>query len=103
MTPGLARMTARASANEPFARASVMLAELAGVPVTARRAERHAEADGAAAAVVIEERAAAIRDRTVIPPPPGVSADSRQQWTSSAPLWHGLTASRTMASSAISA
>ncbi len=33
--PGLARMTARASANEPFARASVMLAELAGVPVTA--------------------------------------------------------------------
>jgi hypothetical protein len=71
MTPGLARMTARAAANEPFARASVMLAELAGVPVTARRAERHAEADGTAAAAVIGERAAAIRDRKVIPLPPG--------------------------------
>jgi hypothetical protein len=70
MTPGLARMTARASANEPFAKAGVMLAELAGVPVTARRAERHAEAGGTAAAAVIQERAAAIRDRTVIPLPP---------------------------------
>jgi hypothetical protein len=71
MTPGLARMTARAAANEPFAKASVMLAELAGVPVTARRAERHAEADGTAAAAVIGERAAAIRDRKIIPLPPG--------------------------------
>jgi hypothetical protein len=64
-------MTARAAANEPFAKASVMLAELAGVPVTARRAERHAEADGTAAAAVIGERAAAIRDRKIIPLPPG--------------------------------
>jgi hypothetical protein len=75
MTPGLARMTARASANEPFAKASVMLAELAGIPVTARRAERHAEADGTAAAAVIAERAAAIRDRKIIPLPPAALPD----------------------------
>jgi hypothetical protein len=70
MTPGLAKMTARACAAEPFAKASGMLAELAGVPVSARRAERHAEADGAAAAAVIGEHAAAVRDRKVIPLPP---------------------------------
>jgi hypothetical protein len=70
MSRGLAKMTARAAAAEPFAKGSGLLADLAGVTVSARRIERHAEADGAAAAAAIAERAAAIRDRKVIPMPP---------------------------------
>jgi hypothetical protein len=70
MSRGLAKMTARAAAAEPFAKGSGLLADLAGVTVSARRIERHAEADGTAAAAAIAERAAAIRDRKVIPMPP---------------------------------
>ena len=70
MSRGLAKMTARAGAAEPFAKASGMLADLAGVAVSARRVERSAEADGTAAAAAIGERAAAIAARTVIPLPP---------------------------------
>ena len=43
-------MTARAAAAEPFAKGSGLLADLAGIQVSARRIERHAEADGSAAA-----------------------------------------------------
>jgi hypothetical protein len=49
MSRGLAKMTARAAA-EPFAKGSGLLAGLAGIQVSARRIERHAEADGSAAA-----------------------------------------------------
>ena len=56
-------MTARAGADEPFARASGLLADLAGVAVSARRVERSAEADGRAAAAAIQEQAAAIAAR----------------------------------------
>ena len=43
-------MAARAAAAEPFATAAELLAELAGIRLTAKRIERSAEADGAAAA-----------------------------------------------------
>jgi hypothetical protein len=72
MSPGLRKMTARAAAAAPFAQASTLLAELAGVQVTAKRAGRRAEADGQAAASVIETQAAAIaaRQLSVLPPAP---------------------------------
>jgi hypothetical protein len=70
MSRGLAKMTARAAAAGPFAAGSGLLAGLAGVQVSARRIERHAEADGAAAAAVITARAAAITAGTVVPLPP---------------------------------
>ncbi len=70
MSPGLRKMTARAAAAVPFAQASTLLRELAGVQVTAKRAGRRAEADGAAAAARIEAEAEAIAARrlTVLPP-----------------------------------
>jgi hypothetical protein len=75
MSRGLAKMTARAAAAEPFARGSGLLADLAGVQVSARRMERHAEADGAAAAQVITAKAAAVKAGAVIPLPPAVLPD----------------------------
>jgi hypothetical protein len=70
MTPGLRKMTARAAAAVPFARASILLHELAGVQVTAKRAGRRAEADGNAAAARITAAAEAIaaRQLPVLPP-----------------------------------
>ena len=70
MSPGLAKMTARAAAAVPFARAASLLAELAGAELTAKRVERAAEAAGTAAAAAIEAHAAAICCRQVIPLPP---------------------------------
>ncbi len=70
MSPGLRKMTARTAAAVPFAKASGLLAELAGVQVTSKRAERSAEADGTAAAVVIDAQADAICSRQVVPLPP---------------------------------
>jgi hypothetical protein len=70
MSRGLAKMTARAAAAEPFATGSGLLADLAGIQVGARRIERHAEADGAAAAAVITAQAAAITAGKVVPLPP---------------------------------
>jgi len=70
MSRGLAKMTARAAAAEPFATGSGLLADLAGIRVGARRIERHAEADGAAAAAVITAQAAAITAGKVVPLPP---------------------------------
>jgi len=75
MSRGLAKMTARAGAAEPFATGSGLLADLAGVRVSARRIERHAEADGAAAAAAAGAQAAAITAGTVIPLPPAVLPD----------------------------
>ena len=70
MSPGLRKMTARAAAAVPFAQASTLLRELAGVRVTAKRAGRRAEADGRAAAARIEADAEAIAARrlAVLPP-----------------------------------
>jgi hypothetical protein len=70
MTPGLRKMTARAAAAVPFAQASTLLAELAGVQVGAKRAGRRAEADGNAAAALIGAEAAAITSRKVVPMAP---------------------------------
>ena len=49
LSPGLAQMIARAGAEVPFGKAAALLADLAGVTVTAKTAERSAEASGAAA------------------------------------------------------
>jgi len=70
MSPGLRKMTARAAAAVPFAQASTLLRELAGVQVTAKRAGRRAEADGTAAAARIQAEANAIAARrlAVLPP-----------------------------------
>ena len=70
MSRGLAKMTARAAAAGPFTTGSGLLADLAGIRVSARRIERHAEADGTAAAAVITAQAAAVTAGAVIPLPP---------------------------------
>src|SRR5712691_8330402 len=75
MSRGLAKMTARAAAADPFTTGSELLADLAGIQVSARRIERHAEADGTAAAAVITAQATAIRAGTVVPLPPAVLPD----------------------------
>jgi len=70
MSPGLARMTARAAATVPFARAAGLLAELAGIELTVKRVERSAEATGSAVTAAIAARADAIGSRRVVPLPP---------------------------------
>ena len=70
LSPGLARMTARAAAAVPFARAASLLAELAGIQLTVKRIERSAEAAGTMAAAVLAAESDAIRARRVIPAPP---------------------------------
>lgn len=76
MSPGLAKMTARAAAAVPFAKATSLLAELAGIGLTVKRVERAAEAAGAAAAAAIDAHTAAICSRQLIPlPPPAPAPD----------------------------
>jgi hypothetical protein len=75
MSPGLRKMTARAAAAVPFAKAAALVGELAGITLTGSRAGRSAEADGTAAARLIETQAAAITARQVIPLPPAGPAD----------------------------
>jgi hypothetical protein len=70
MSPGLAKMTARAAAAVPFTPGAALVGELAGIELTGRRLGRHAEADGTAAAAVIREQAAAIAARALVPFPP---------------------------------
>lgn len=70
MSPGLARMTARAAAAVPFARAAGLLGELAGIELTVKRVERSAQATGTAATAAIAARAEAISSRRVVPLPP---------------------------------
>jgi hypothetical protein len=70
MSPGLAKMSARAAAAVPFAPGAGLVGELAGITLTGRRLGRRAEADGTAAAAAIEAQAAAITARTLIPLPP---------------------------------
>ena len=75
MSPGLAKMTARAAAAVPFAKATSLLAELAGLDLTTKRVERSAEATGTAAATAISAQADAICSRQVIPLPPAPAPD----------------------------
>jgi hypothetical protein len=75
MSPGLRKMTARAAAALPFAKAAGLLAELAGLPVTAKRAERSAETDGTAGAARIAAEAEAICSRQMVPLPPPTLPD----------------------------
>jgi hypothetical protein len=70
MSPGLAKMTARAAAVVPFAKAAGLLAELAGIGLTTKRVERSAEATGATVTAAISAETDAIRSRQVIPLPP---------------------------------
>src|ERR1019366_4347973 len=76
MSPGLAKMSARAAAAVPFAPGAALVGELAGIELTGRRPGRHAEADGAAAGAGPGERATAIAARVPLPrPPPGPLPD----------------------------
>jgi hypothetical protein len=76
MSPGLAKMTARAAAAVPFAKATGLLTELAGISLTVKRTERSAETTGAAAATAISAQADAICSRQVVPlPPPAPAPD----------------------------
>jgi hypothetical protein len=75
MSPGLAAMNDIAAAAVPFAQAASLLEELAGVRLTAKRAERAAEASGAAVAAAGRERARLIASRKVIPLPPSPLPD----------------------------
>ncbi|HUB40588.1 MAG TPA: ISKra4 family transposase [Streptosporangiaceae bacterium] len=70
LSPGLAKMIARAAAAVPFARAAGLLSELAGIELTVKRTERSAEATGTAATAAIAARADAISSRRVLPLPP---------------------------------
>ncbi|CCK65172.1 ISKra4 family transposase [Mycobacterium canetti] len=63
LSPGLRKMVARAAAAEPFA--ADLLAELAGIELSAKRIERSAETDGAAIAARITAEAPAIARCTV--------------------------------------
>jgi hypothetical protein len=75
MSPGLAKMSARAGAAVPFTPGAALVGELAGITLTGRRLGRHAEADGTAAAAAIQAQAAAITARQVIPLPPAPIPD----------------------------
>ncbi len=75
MSAGLRKMCARAAAAVPFAAAARLVSELAGLPLTGKRAGRRAEADGQAAAAVIEARAAAAQARALVPLPPAPLPD----------------------------
>jgi hypothetical protein len=76
MSPGLAAMNDRAAAAVPFAQAASLLEELAGVRLTAKRAERAAEASGAAAAAAGRDRARLIAARKLVPLPPSPLPDT---------------------------
>jgi len=75
MSPGLAKMSARAGAAVPFTPGAVLVGELAGIWLTGRRLGRHAEADGTASAAAIRAQAAAITARTLVPLPPSPLPD----------------------------
>jgi hypothetical protein len=75
MSPGLDTMNDIAAAAVPFARAASLLEDLAGVRLTAKRAERAAEASGTAVAAAGRERARLTAARKLIPLPPSPLPD----------------------------
>ena len=75
LSPGLAAMNDRAAAAVPFAQAAALLAELAGVRLTVKRAERAAEASGGAVAAAARGRAGLIAARKLVPLPPSPPPD----------------------------
>jgi hypothetical protein len=75
MSPGLAAMNDRAAAAVPFKRAAGLLEDLAGIRLTAKRAERAAEASGAGLAAAGRERARLIAARKLVPLPPSPLPD----------------------------
>ena len=75
MSPGLTAMNDRAAAAVPFAKAAGLLEDLAGVHLIAKRAERAAEASGAAKAAADRGRAALITARRLVPLPPSPVPD----------------------------
>jgi hypothetical protein len=75
MSPGLAAMNDLAAAAGPFASAARLLAELAGVRLTAKRVERAAEASGATVAASGRARGALIAARKLVPLPPSPLPD----------------------------
>jgi hypothetical protein len=75
MSPGLAKMAARAGAAAPFVKASDLLADLAGIGLTAKRVERSAEAGGTAIGAAIDAETDAILSRRVVPLPPAPLPD----------------------------
>jgi hypothetical protein len=70
LSPGLREMIARAGAEVPFGKAAALIKDLAGVAVSAKTAERSAEASGAAARAAGSAEAAALRARAIRPLPP---------------------------------
>jgi hypothetical protein len=70
LSPGLAEMIARAGAEVPSGTAAALLEDLAGVAVSARTAERSAEASGAASRKAGAAEAALLRARAIVPLPP---------------------------------
>jgi hypothetical protein len=75
MSPGLAAMNDIAAVAGPFAGAAHLLEELAGIRLTAKRAERAAEASGAGVAACGRERAVLIASRKLVPMPPSPLPD----------------------------
>jgi hypothetical protein len=75
LSPGLAAMAATAGAAVPFARATRLLEDLAGVRLTVKRVERAAEAAGAAGAAATRQEARLIARRKVVPLPPSPLPD----------------------------
>jgi hypothetical protein len=75
LSPGLAAMNDTAAAAGPFAKAAMLLEDLAGVPLAVKRVERAAEASGAAQAAAVRDRAVLITGRKVVPLPPSPLAD----------------------------
>ncbi len=75
MSPGLAAMNDKVAAAGPFAKAAGLLADLAGVHLTAKRVERSGEASGAAKAAADRSRAKAITARKLVPLPPSPLPD----------------------------
>jgi hypothetical protein len=70
VSPGLRAMSEKAAAAVPFAQAAGLLEDLAGVALTVKRAERAAEAGGAALAAASRSRAGLIAGRRLVPLPP---------------------------------
>jgi hypothetical protein len=75
LSPGLTAMNDTAAATGPFATASGLLQDLAGVHLTVKRVERSAEASGAAQAAAVRERSALIAARKLVPLPPSPCPD----------------------------